>query len=199
MDTEDLKEIKHKYKGKIIRGIAKTRIVQSVYDTASIMTTAVITIMLVFTFVIRIAGVVGPSMIPTLQDGDKLAVSAIISKPKVKDVIIITQPNDFHEPIVKRIIAMGGQKVNIDFDKGLVYVDGKLQDESFTNDGNGSTTDKFDINFPITVPQGYVFVMGDNRHHSTDSRSSMIGFVNENYILGKVIGRIMPIGSWHIQ
>lgn len=199
MDLEEMRAIKHKYKGKIIRGIEKSRIVQSVYDTASIMTTAVITIMLVFTFVIRIAGVVGPSMMQTLQDGDKLAVSAIISKPKVKDVIIITQPNSFHEPIVKRIIAMGGQRVNIDFEKGLVYVDGKLQDEPYTNDGNGSTTDKFDINFPLTVPKGYVFVMGDNRHHSTDSRSSQIGFVNENYILGKVIGRIMPTGKWHIQ
>ncbi len=173
----------------------KSKIVQTVYDTASIMATAVITIMFVFTFFFRIAGVVGPSMIPTLQDGDKLMVSAFVNEPKKGDVIIITQPNDFHEPIVKRIIALPGQIVDINFEKGFVYVDGVLLNEPYIQ---GNTTDKFDKDFPLTVPEGSVFVMGDNREHSTDSRSSQIGFVEENYILGKVIGRISPAGNWHV-
>jgi signal peptidase I len=174
----------------------RTRIVQSVYDIASIMSTAVITIMIVFTFVFRIAGVVGPSMMATLNDGDKLIVSAFLNKPKAGDIVIITQPNFFHEPLVKRIVAMEGQEVYIDFDKGYVYVDGIKKNEPYVK---GSTTDKFDIDFPITVPEGCVFVMGDNRNHSTDSRSSQVGFVDEDYLLGKVIGRIVPTGTWQVD
>ena len=174
----------------------KARIVQFVYDTASIIFTAVIIIMVAFTFFFRIAGVVGPSMIPTLQDGDKLVVSAYVKNPEQGNIIIITQPNSFHEPIVKRIIALPGQVVDIDFLKGIVFVDGVLLQETYVN---GNTTDKFDIDFPLTVPEGKVFVMGDNRHHSTDSRSSQIGFVDEDYILGKVIGRVYPTGSWWIR
>lgn len=174
----------------------KSKIVQFVYDTASIIYTAVIIIMVVFTFFIRVAGVIGPSMIPTLHDGDKLIVSAYVKNPQQGNVIIITQPNAFNEPIVKRIIALPGQVVDIDFNKGIVFVDGTLMRETYVN---GTTTDKFDIDFPLTVPEGKVFVMGDNRHHSTDSRSSQIGFVDEDYILGKVIGRVYPTGSWWIR
>jgi signal peptidase I len=174
----------------------KEKLVQLVYDTTSIIFTAVIIIMVVFTFFFRIAGVIGPSMIPTLHDGDKLVVSAFIAEPQAGDVIIITQPNAFHEPIVKRIVGMPGQEVDIDFIKGLVYIDGNLMQENYVQ---GSTTDRFDIDFPVTVPDGSVFVMGDNRNHSTDSRSSQIGFVDENYILGKVVGRIYPTGSWWIR
>ena len=174
----------------------KNRIVQFVYDTASIIYAAVIIIMLVFTFFFRVAGVIGPSMIPTLHDGDKLIVSAYVKNPEQKDIIIITQPNPFHEPIVKRIIALPGQTVDIDFAKGIVFVDGKLLQESYIN---GITTDQFDIDFPQTVPDGKVFVMGDNRHHSTDSRSSQVGFIDEDYILGKVIGRVYPKGNWWVR
>ncbi len=174
----------------------KSKLVQLVYDSASIIYTAVIIIMVVFTFFFRIAGVIGPSMMPTLNDGDKLVVSAFVKEPQTGDIIIITQPNAFHEPIVKRIIAMPGQEVNIDFLKGIVYVDGELLREFYVK---GNTTDKFDVDFPVTVPPGSVFVMGDNRNHSTDSRSSQIGFVDEDYILGKVLGRIYPKGNWWIR
>lgn len=174
----------------------KGKLVQLVYDSISIIYTAVIIIMVVFTFFFRIAGVIGPSMMDTLNDGDKLVVSAFVKTPQPGDVIIITQPNAFHEPIVKRIVAMPGQEVNIDFLKGIVYVDGKILKEFYVK---GNTTDKFDLDFPMTVPPGSVFVMGDNRNHSTDSRSSQIGFVDEDYILGKVLGRIYPKGSWWIR
>lgn len=197
MDTNDIGTPAHQENKNAGLKTFMGRIVQLVYDTASIMTTAVIAIMIIFTFCVRIAGVIGPSMIPTLHDGDKLAVSASIRNPKIGDVIIITQPNGFNdEPIVKRIIALEGQVVNIDFDKGLVFVDGKLVHEPFIQ---GSTTDKEDFDPPQKVPAGCVFVMGDNRNHSTDSRSNMIGFIDEDYILGKVLGRISGSGGWWVR
>lgn len=173
-----------------------SKLAQNVYDLASILTTAVITIMLVFTFVFRIAGVIGPSMNSTLTEGDKLMVSAFVNEPKMGDIIIITQPNSFNEPIVKRVIGLPGQKIDIDFTKSIVYVDGKKIDEPYVK---GLTINKFDIDFPVTVPKGSVFVMGDNRQNSTDSRSSQIGFIQENYILGKVKFRVAPFGSWHVN
>lgn len=179
----------------------KSKIVQFVYDTASIIYAAVIIIMLVFTFFFRVAGVIGPSMIPTLHDGDKLIVSAYVKNPEQGNIIIITQPNPFHEPIVKRIIALPGQTVDIDFLKGLVYVDGKMLNEPYLNN---PTTKKGDVDFPLTVPEGKVFVMGDNRNNSTDSRWKQMGlnddnFVDEDYILGKVIGRVYPKGNWWVR
>lgn len=172
----------------------RRKFVRSVYEMVSVLVTSVITIMLIFTFIFRIAGVIGPSMQPTLSDGDKLIVTAFNKKPAIGDIIIITQPNPFNEPLVKRIIALEGQTVDIDFLKGIVTVDGKP--ESY---GYGLTTDEFDVDFPLKVEKGCVFVLGDNRHHSTDSRSTTVGQIDMDYILGKVVFRFMPAGSWRVK
>lgn len=155
---------------------------------------AVIALFAVFSFLVRPAQVVGDSMLPNLRDGDWLAVSAFSNNPRRGEIIIITQPNKTAtgEPIVKRVIATGGQSVDIDFDTGEVSVDGKVLNEPYIRQ---TTHRKFDVKFPLTVPEGYLFVMGDNRNDSLDSRSSRIGLIHEKYVLGRVLFRAFPFNA----
>ena len=134
-------------------------------------------------------------MVPTLQENDRLLVSSRQYEPQYQDIVIVTQPNAFHEPIVKRVIATEGQKVDIDFEKGIVYVDDKALDEPLCQCAD---TDEGGRRISVTVPEGHIFVMGDNRNMSTDSRSPMIGFIDVRYVLGKVEGRITPLGHWSV-
>lgn len=171
--------------------------VVSFYDVADVVVSAVVTIMLVFTFLFRFAGVQGQSMEPTLYQGEWLFVSsAAYDEPAYKDVVIITQPNAFHEPIVKRVIATQGQTVDIDFLSGDVFVDGVKLEEPYISE---PTTAREDIDFPLTVPEGKIFVMGDNRNASSDSRSTKVGMIDARYVLGKVQGRILPLGDWKVE
>lgn len=159
------------------------------YETVSVFVTALVIIAVMFTFFFRFVGVDGESMVPTLNDSDWLLVSAVNTEIKQGDIVISTQPNEFNEPIVKRVIAKGGQTVDIDFSAGKVYVDGVELDEPYiaepTHAMEGNT-------FPMVVPEGKLFLMGDNRNDSTDSRSPMVGCVDERYILGVVKCRFMP-------
>ncbi len=166
------------------------------FDFASIIMTGIIAIALVFVFFFRTATVSGRSMLPTLNHGDMLMVTAFDNTHEVGDIVVITQPNDFNEPIIKRIIAVGGQTVDIDFNLGIVYIDGKPEQHDYIL--NAPTYEKEDFKGPVTVPEGYVFVMGDNRNDSTDSRSNAVGMIDERYIYGTVLGRISPAGSWNV-
>lgn len=159
------------------------------YDVISVFTTALVIIAILFTFFIRFVGVDGKSMVPTLNDKDWLVVSAINTKINQGDIVISTQPNAFNEPIVKRVIAKGGQTVDIDFENGYVFVDGQKLDEPYIAE---PTNSREGVTFPLTVPDGKLFLMGDNRNDSTDSRSPLVGCVDERYILGVVQCRATP-------
>ena len=152
-------------------------------------------VILLFTFVFRLVGVDGSSMVPTLHHEDRLVITNLFYDPKPGDIVIIAQTEGYTKPLVKRVIATEGQEVDINFREGIVYVDGQPQDEPYTS---GPTRSKFDVDFPVTVPEGKLFVLGDNRGNSTDSRSSKVGMVDEKVILGKAILRILPFEDFGI-
>ncbi len=168
-------------------GVQEKGFVPFAYEVASVLLSAALIILVIFTFLARMAGVVGSSMEPTLHNGNWVILSQVGMEytPEYGDIVVVSQPNGLDEVIIKRVIATGGQTVDINFDTGVVYVDGKALTEPYTA---APTYLNFDdgVTFPLTVPEGYVFVMGDNRNDSTDSRSSLIGCIRNEYILGKV-------------
>lgn len=147
-------------------------------------------VVLAFTFVIRTARVDGPSMLPTLEDGQMLLFWSFNYQPKQGDIVAANAPK-LGKVIVKRVAAVGGQTVTIDFAAGKVYVDG----EEFLVDGLQNITTLWegaDIQ-NITVPEGKYFVLGDNRQNSKDSRNmEEVGFVDREDILGRCFLRILP-------
>ena len=174
----------------------KRTLSKTVVEFISVIATSIVAIMLIFTFAFRIVGVSGPSMMNTLINGDWLIVSAFITEPERGDIVIITQPNSFNEPIVKRVIAVGGDTIDIDFDKATVSINGKMINEPYL--GSPTTNDEHAWQYPLTLKEGQVFVMGDNRQHSSDSRSPDIGLIDENYLLGQVLLRFSPISEFKI-
>ena len=151
-----------------------------------------VAVLLVFMLVFRVIVVSGPSMKQTLQNGDCIILlsSVFYSEPKYGDIVVISkEAYKDGEPIIKRVIATEGQEVNIDFVSGIVTVDGVALEEPYVN----TPTNEFEgISFPKWVPEGCVFVLGDNRNSSKDSRSSEIGMIDKREILGKALLLAFP-------
>lgn len=183
-------------------------------DWIEILSTALLLVILVFTFIFRVATIEGQSMEPTFFAREKVVVSDLNYSPKNGDVVIVSRnyrndclisnSNRDDKPIIKRIIATEGQTVKIDFDKGVVFVDGKQLSEPYTATPTNryfSESDVARFSKGVTVPEDCIFVLGDNRNNSLDSRSSVIGdrgdgMINEKFIIGKVLLRIFPFNKF---
>ncbi len=155
---------------------------RELYEWISSCVSAGLIIVLIFTFGVRMMGVKGPSMRQTLQEGDRLLVLNTVREYRQGDIVIARKTSLSEDPIVKRVIAVGGQTVDIDFSAGVVYVDGQALSEDYVN---APTYRSLDFNGPITVPENCVFVLGDNRNESLDSRRSTLGCVDTRYIVGR--------------
>ena len=164
---------------------------RDLYEWVQALVCSVLAVVILFTFVIRLIGVDGHSMVPTLQDGDRLLVlnSLLYDDYQYGDIVVLRKDTFLDEPIVKRVIATAGQTVDIDFNTGSVYVDGALLKENYINE---LTYLEEGTEFPLTVPEGSIFVMGDNRNHSSDSRDSRLGTVDTRYVIGKAVVLAFP-------
>ena len=176
------------------------------FDIVEMLTVSVVAVLLLFTFFVRLCQVDGNSMNKTLLNKERLLTTNLFYEPKQGDIVVFHLSNDYYQqPLVKRVIATEGQTVKLNFNTGVLEVDGKVLDETYIfvdmgyyvqknefdryyihPDENGDTV------FEARVPEGHLFVMGDNRNHSTDSRSHLVGFVDKDCILGKAIVRISP-------
>ena len=171
---------------------------------------SVFAVLLIFTFVCRPVTVDGTSMVPTLQDKDKLIMRMMGYTPKCGDIVIVENDSShryengtdgkiidgsgMEKRLIKRVIAVGGQTVDIDFEAHTVTVDGEQLYESYIYEPTELDPGMFE--YPVTVPEGYVFVMGDNRNNSSDSRDPVVGNIHRDEIIGKAWVRICPLGKF---
>lgn len=170
---------------------------RSALDWAETVVSAVIMVAVVFTFLVRVITVDGSSMLPNYHDGDRVLVSSLGSAAEQGDVVIVV--NALDDPIIKRVIATEGQVVDFDPEQQEVTVDGETVVGARFGIENGITYVRDNsaggLEFPQTVPEGCVFVLGDNRENSTDSRFESVGMVDRRNILGKVVWNLYPFSK----
>ncbi|MBQ8917734.1 MAG: signal peptidase I [Oscillospiraceae bacterium] len=153
---------------------------------------ATVAVVLVFTFLGRTAVVSGSSMLPTSHAGDRMLISSLGYTPEYGDVVVFAEKSGDKENLIKRVIATEGQTVDINFETGEVSVDGVVLEEPYIYE---QTEEEGNIEFPATVPEGHIFVLGDNRNNSRDSRFGSIGMVDERLILGRAYWQIFPLSK----
>ena len=162
---------------------------RELYDWIESLMVALIFCVILFSFVLRLINVSGPSMNPTLYEGNKMLVSDLFYKPKAGDVVVFKNLDDNNEEkaLVKRVIATEGQEINI-----LVLTGAILEEDSYISE---HALGQSDVDYPFRVPTGQLFVLGDNRNSSRDSRARSIGMVDERLIIGRVYAVVYPIDA----
>ncbi len=182
----------------LFKAMKKTRSAFSVlYSAVSTLLICVMCVFVLFTFIFRTVTVDGNSMNPGLSNGDKIILSNFLYTPDYGDIIVINRDADQGKPLIKRVVALGGDEINIDFETHLITVNGRVITETYRV--TAPITHKGDVEFPVTVPENCVFVLGDNRNDSRDSRFSDVGFIDLGDVSGKAIGRISPLGKFNIK
>jgi len=181
----------------------KKSFVSFAFEWLDVVVASVVVVVVLFTFVFRMVAIDGESMENTLFNGERVIITNMFYEPQRGDVVVISRNTEnssvagsYEEPIIKRVIALEGDSVNIDFEKGIVYVNNEPLDEKYIKE---PTFTKGDVQFPLVVKENCVFVLGDNRNNSKDSRSSQIGdngLVDKKYILGHAILRIFPFNKF---
>ena len=155
------------------------------FDWMSSIITALVVVAILFAFVCRVVSVDGESMTNTLQDGDRLLITSQYNTPAYGDIVVVNREGA--APLIKRVIGLPGDRISIEKRSGIVYRNGKPLDEPYTRDGFTPTNGMTD---EITVPEGQLFVLGDNRGDSLDSR--WLGPISADNVVGKVLVRLMP-------
>ncbi len=163
-----------------------------IYEWLEAVAFALSIVVILFTFLFRVVSVSGPSMKPTLQSGDRIVLNSLFYMPQNGDIVVITQPNSHdNEPLIKRVIGVEGQTIVVDAENDTVTVDGVKINEPYILEQDIKYAGEA-YEYPLTIPKGKVFVMGDNRNDSFDSRNPGLGMVEEKYIMGKAVFRIYP-------
>ncbi|HEX2985534.1 MAG TPA: signal peptidase I [Caproiciproducens sp.] len=169
----------------------KRNAVHIVYGWIESLITSLIAAVLVFTLFFRIVAVSGPSMLPTVRSGDRVILSGFAYHPHRNDVVVITHTAKVTEPIIKRVIALENEVVDIDFQTGTILINGiPLKESAYLR--KGIVGQNSDYRYPLKVPKGHVFVLGDNRAISNDSRFQDIGMIDQQFILGKAQFIVFP-------
>jgi signal peptidase I len=174
----------------------KNRFAENCYEWVEALIISLTVILVLFVFLFRVNIVVdGDSMKPNFHNGNRVLVSCLGNNLSQGDVVVVDEhATGLHERLIKRVIATSDQTVNIDFTTGIVSVDGKKLDES-AYIKNGITKDQYDVEFPKKVPAGHIFVLGDNRTISEDSRFREVGMIDSRYVIGKVVFLLNPFHS----